>query len=152
MAKSIKSILSEFESHNHSSIQPLPPIQIDESDQTPSHWPIKTTSITKNEKTLKSALDVEDEIRKITERDYDIELTKKTVKTEKTPFRPYIRSEVPLVSSCPLSDPALALSKKDARKVQVEIHKNVIKDSFKRENILKNSQERFIPTLETGLL
>ena len=141
MSKSIKNILTEFESYNHSSIQPLPPIQTQEIDESKIIWPIKNSSVTRPPNLhLKSSIEVDDEIRKITERDYDIEFSKEKVKSEKTPFRPYIRSEVPLVSSCPLSDPALALSKKDARKVQVEIHQSVIKDSFQRENVLKNQK------------
>jgi len=142
MSKSIKNILTEFESYNHSSIQPLPPIQTQEIDESKIIWPIKNSSVTRPPNLhLKSSIEVDDEIRKITERDYDIEFSKEKVKSEKTPFRPYIRSEVPLVSSCPLSDPALALSKKDARKVQVEIHQSVIKDSFQRENVLKNQKD-----------
>ena len=59
----------------------------------------------------------------------------------------YLRSEVPIEHGIPLSDATFSLSKKDARKSQMDIHKQVVRNDLGH----KEKRKELIPTRNDGI-
>lgn len=148
MTKSIKTILTEFESYNHSSIQPLPPIAKGNGQPGP-HWTLAPPTQIKEEEVISieqqvnislhihqplSVFQVEAEIKLITDGCYELGIDKRPKKkrldvvSPRKPFNTYLHSEVPITSGTPIIDPIFSLSKRDAHRAQVDIHNTFVKN------------------------
>lgn len=64
------------------------------------------------------------------------------------PFSSYLRSEVPIERGIPLNDATFSLSKKDARKSQMDIHKQVVRNDLGH----KEKRKELIPTRNDDIL
>jgi len=139
--KSIKNILDEFESLNNSSIKPLPPISAKAATSEKTHWISPEKNCAGAPKVVKMEEKLRREIEEITNPKTANTFISKAADNPK-PFSSYLRSEVPIEHGIPLSDATFSLSKKDARKSQMDIHKQVVRNDLGH----KEKRKELIPT------